>query len=189
MNIGVIAVSFMAVNLDFFFMLLFLLDKYKFGEVLWGYFSAVVFILLISYSIGVALTRLFPEWCLGVLGVIPIWLAIHDEDEECANNGKKGFWGVVITYLSTCLGCNLAIFLPILVGKNITDLFETLLIVGGLTLGVTLLVNAIRRRQIVSNIMEKYGDRLMKICYVVIGLYVMFDSGLINRICQWLRMC
>lgn len=186
MNIGVVIVSFLAVNLDFFFMLLFLLNKYKFNEVLWGYFSAVIFILLISYSIGFALTRLFPEWSLGILGFVPIWMAIHDEDEEYVSNGRKGLLGVVITYLSTCLGCNLAIFLPILTGKNITDLFETLFIVGGLTLGVTILINAIRRIQTISNIMEKYGDQLMKICYVVIGLYVMFDSGLINHIYQWL---
>lgn len=51
MNIGVIVITFLEVNIDFFFMLLFLLKKYNVVEVLVGYLVGVMLLLVGSYFV------------------------------------------------------------------------------------------------------------------------------------------
>ena len=36
--------------------------------------------------------------------------------------------------------------------------------------------------QHVINFMDRYGEFAMKICYIVIGIYVFFDSGLVEHV-------
>ena len=76
MNYTLIVITFIAVNLDFFFILLFLLDRYPTHDVIVGYTSGVILLLTISWLIGRALNDFLPEWVLGVLGVLPIYMAM-----------------------------------------------------------------------------------------------------------------
>ena len=78
MHYGVLALTFLSVNLDFFLMLVFLLKKYRLWQVLLGYLLGNLILLTASFFVGKALTLFLPEWLLGFLGVLPIWLAFHD---------------------------------------------------------------------------------------------------------------
>ena len=42
MNLGVLVITFLGVNFDFFFMLLFLLKKYQISQVIVGYLIGVI---------------------------------------------------------------------------------------------------------------------------------------------------
>ena len=115
MNWWVLTATFLAVNLDFFFILLLMLDKYKLKGVIIGYLSGVLILVIASYFAGQILAMFLPEWILGVLGILPIWMAIHDSDEDPNNQKQRSpIITVLVTYLSVCAGCNLSIFLPIL---------------------------------------------------------------------------
>ena len=88
MNWLVFAITFIGVNLDFFFILLFLLKKYKVRDVILGYVTGVLILVAASFFLGKILAIFMPEWLLGILGFLPIWMAIHDNDEE-ANQTEK----------------------------------------------------------------------------------------------------
>lgn len=186
MNLGILVITFLGVNFDFFFMLLFLLKKYRVSQVIIGYLIGVVILLTASYSIGVVLASFLPEWILGILGVLPIYMAIHDNDEEQDNDSKKSpIVTVLLIYLSVCAGCVLAIFLPIMVGESFNNFLIALLIIALLTIIVVFIVKWVADMKIVTGLMDRYGEILMKVCYILIGLYVFLDSGLISHVVAW----
>lgn len=183
MNYWILALTFLSVNLDFFFMLIFLLKKYSLVKVMIGYLLGNLILLTLSFFIGKALLVFLPEWILGILGFLPIYLAFHDDDDD--DGGKESrsqIWSVLVTYLSVCAGCNLSIFLPVLVGESMTHFLMTLVFIGILTLIVVVLIKIIADVPVVSSVMEAHGEKLMKICYIAIGLYVFWDSGLISHL-------
>ncbi|MHA8110424.1 cadmium resistance transporter [Lactobacillaceae bacterium Melli_B4] len=186
MNVWILLFTFLGVNIDFFFMLLFMLREYKVTKVIIGYLLGVVTLLIASYTIGQILDLLLPEWLLGLLGFLPIYMAIHDDDDDDGDKKYRSpILSVFLTYLAVCAGCNLAIFLPVLVGATFSNFSLALLFIGILSLLMVLVVKMISKVPIVSTIMEKYGEILMKICYVLIGLYVFWDSGLISHVLHY----
>ncbi|MBS0940891.1 cadmium resistance transporter [Lactiplantibacillus plantarum] len=183
MNYWILALTFISVNLDFFFMLIFLLKKNKLSKVILGYLLGNIILLVASYVVGKALAVFLPEWLLGVLGILPIYMAFRDDDDDDKTSDHKSqVLSVMITYLSVCAGCNLSIFLPVLAGETLTNFFLTLVFIGILTILVVLVIKLIADIPAVSKVMAAHGEKLMKICYVIIGLYVFWDSGLISHL-------
>lgn len=187
MNIGVIVITFLGVNIDFFFMLLFLLKKYNVAEVLVGYLVGVMLLLVGSYFGGVILGMFLPEWLLGLLGILPIYMAFHDNDDDGEPKWRKQpIVTVLLTYLSVCSGCVLAIFLPILIGKSIRELLLTILMIAVLTVLIVFIIKLLLTTKSIVKLMNRYGEIMMKICYILIGLYVFWDSGLIHHVLSYL---
>lgn len=183
MNWFVIALTFIGVNLDFFFILLFLLKKYRLHDVIFGYLIGVLMLVTASYFVGKVLAVFMPEWLLGILGILPIWMAIHDNDEETNQAERKSpILTVLITYLSVCAGCILSIFLPILTKVSLIHFGEILLFVAAFTSIIVILLKGIGEIPIINNFMTKYSEILMKIVYIGVGLYVFWDSGLITHL-------
>ncbi|MBS9336710.1 cadmium resistance transporter [Fructobacillus papyrifericola] len=183
MNISLLTLTFLAVNLDFFIMLLFLLKKYPFAAVLSAYLAGNLLLMLVSFLAGQLLQAFFPEWLLGLLGFIPIYLALFDDDEEEGKvKGKSPFSLVLFTYLSVCAGCNLAIFLPVLLSESWLIFGETLLYIGMLTVIIVFILWAIANHKVVTALIDRFGEKLMKLCYILIGLYVLIDSGFLAHL-------
>ncbi|WP_195701821.1 cadmium resistance transporter [Companilactobacillus futsaii] len=183
MNYWLLLLTFLSVNLDFFFILIFLLEKFRLPKVILGYLLGNIILLSISFTIGKTLATFLPEWILGVLGILPIYLALHDDDDDSKHSDNKSeVLNVLITYLSVCAGCNLSIFLPVLAGENLNNFIITLLFIGSLTILIVLIIKLISKSSLVKIVMKKYGEIAMKICYVSIGLYVFWDSGLITHL-------
>lgn len=61
MNYWILALTFLSVNLDFFFMLIFLLKKYSLVKVMIGYLLGNLILLTLSFFIGKALLVFLPE--------------------------------------------------------------------------------------------------------------------------------
>ena len=179
-------VTFVSVNLDFFFMLLFLLRKYNFSSVLIGYLLGIVSLLSLSYIIGFTLKLFLPLWVLGVLGFIPIFMAFNDDDSDQDKISSSAILSTFLTYLSTCTGCNLSLFLPVLVNENWVQFGITLIYISCLTVIAVILIKLLEKNHFINQIMGKYGELLTKICYISIGIYVFFDSGLINHVIHFL---
>ncbi|KRL34536.1 integral membrane protein [Liquorilactobacillus uvarum DSM 19971] len=112
-------------------------------------------------------------------------MAFHDNDDDDdggVRKNKSQVLSVLITYLSVCAGCNLSIFLPVLAGENFVHFLISLLFIGSLTVLVVFLIKLVSEINIVSTIMKKHGEKLMKVCYIVIGFYVFWDSSLIKHL-------
>lgn len=183
MNWWVILATFIAVNLDFFFILLLLLKRYRLRDVIAGYLLGVLLLVTASYFMGKVLSTFLPEWLLGVLGILPIWMALHDNDEDPDNREhSNATLTVLITYLSVCAGCNLSIFLPVLTGVSFSHFLQVIGCISACTVVVVYLLKLIGEIRIVQSFMNKYSELLMKIVYIGVGLYVFWDSGLITQI-------
>lgn len=183
MNWWVIIATFIAVNLDFFFILLLLLKKYRLGSVILGYLIGVLFLVTISYLAGQVLAKFLPEWLLGILGILPIWMALHDDDDDTKQSGTHNpIITVLVTYLSVCAGCNLSIFLPVLTGIHVSQFLAVLIVIGICTVIVVCLLKLFGQIPVINHFMTKYSEILMKIVYIGVGLYVFWDSGLISHL-------
>ena len=183
MNWWVIFLTFIAVNLDFFVILIFLLNRYRTRDVIIGYSLGLILLLTASFFIGKLLSLFLPEWILGILGILPIYMALHDNDEEATGKGNHNpILNTFVTYLVVCSGCNLSIFLPVLTGLS----FSNFLLVTGfiiiLAILAVIIVKLVGNLPVVKQVMDKYGEPLMKIIYIGVGLYVFWDSGLISHL-------
>lgn len=183
MNITLIFITFLAVNLDFFFILLFLLDRYRTRDVLVGYLLGIVLLLVVSFFIGKALSLFLPEWLLGVLGLLPIYMALHDNDEDPGQNSGRGpVVATLVTYLAVCSGCNLSIFLPVLTGETYQGFALTIILVLFLAAVAVVLIKRFGTLPAVKHLLARYGETMIKVVYIGVGLYVFYDSGLISHL-------
>lgn len=187
MNWWIILVTFIGVNLDFFFILLFLLKKYTLQQVILGYIIGTVLLISLSFFAGQVLALFLPEWLLGVLGILPIYMALKDDDEKPDKQQKHSpVIATCITYLAVCSGCNLSIFLPILTGLSLQQFGLVLLFLIGLSVVAVVIIKRIGNLTVVQSIMSKHGELLTKVVYIAVGLYVFWDSGLIHHVVSWL---
>lgn len=179
-----ICLTFIAVNLDFFFILICLLHKYKLQSVILGYLAGILILVSASFLTGKLLDTLLPEWLLGFLGILPIWMALHDNDEspDKHKSVNHAWLTVLITYMSVCTGCNLSIFLPVLTSVSPFQFMQMLLLLTILTVLLVCLLKVVGDLPVVDHLMKQHGDRLTKIIYVSVGIYVFFDSGLIKHL-------
>lgn len=183
MNPTLIFITFLAVNLDFFFILLFLLDRYRTRDVLVGYLLGIALLLVVSFFVGKTLSLFLPEWLLGVLGLLPIYMALHDNDEDPGQNSSHGpVVATLITYLAVCSGCNVSIFLPVLTGESGRGFILTVVFVLFLAAVAVILIKRFGTLPAVKHLLAHYGELMMKVVYIGVGLYVFYDSGLISHL-------
>ena len=184
MNFWLIFITFIAVNLDFFFILLCLVNQYPLRDVIVGYVIGVAILVTASFAAGKALALFLPEWLLGFLGILPIYMALHDNDEEAGENKTthSPVWIVLLTYLAVCSGCNLSIFLPVLTGLPLSQFGLALAFILVLTVLVVIIIKQIGRIPVITRFMNKYSELMMKVVYIGVGIYVFFDSGLISHL-------
>lgn len=186
MNWLLILITFLGVNLDFFFILLFLLKKYDLKSVTVGYLIGLWVLLLLSFNVGQILAHFLPEWILGLLGLLPIYMALKDEDEDAKEVSHKSPVVItLVTYLSVCAGCNLALFLPVLSNIDTIQFIQVILMLTVLSILIIFIIKSIGQVKVVNNLMEKYGEILTKLVYICVGVYVLFDSGLVAHIISW----
>lgn len=185
MNWLLITTTFLAVNLDFFVILLFLCQRFKTRQVILGYLAGLLVLITASFLIGRVLLQLVPEWALGILGIIPIWAVLHDNDEDPQAIGNRSpFLTIFVTYLSVCAGCNLSLFLPVLANQTWATFGLIIGYISVLTVIIVTLIAFFGKLKPVRVIIDRWGEPLMKLCYIGIGIYVFFDSGLVHHLIQ-----
>jgi cadmium resistance protein CadD (predicted permease) len=50
---------------------------------------------------------------------------------------------------------------------------------------IVFIIKLVVTTNLVMKIMNQYGEIMMKICYILIGLYVFWDSGLIHHVLSY----
>ncbi|CAM3209320.1 cadmium resistance transporter [Leuconostoc rapi] len=186
-NIPLVTMLFIGVNLDFFVILLFLLQKYSFKETLLGYELGMLFVFGVSALAGQLIQSFIPEWGIGFLGLIPIYMGIKgeaDDDEETTSHSRKGIIAVLLMYLVSCGADNIAVYVPVLATMPSTSIIITMIYFIILTVISLTLAYFFGQLPIIKNIFERWGAPLSRIIYILIGLFVMIDTGLIKHVIQ-----
>lgn len=185
-DLPLVTMLFIGVNLDFFVILLFLLQKYSYKDNLIGYELGMVIVFGISALAGQIIQSFIPAWSIGLLGIIPIYMGIKGEEDDNDNDEKhksnKGVIAVLLMYLVSCGADNIAVYVPVLATMTVTNILITLVYFILLTAISLTLAYFFGQILIIKNVFKRFGEPLSRIIYVLIGLFVMVDTGLVNQI-------
>ncbi|CAH0416219.1 cadmium resistance transporter [Periweissella fabaria] len=186
MNIVLLTLLFVGVNLDFFVILLFLLKKYSFKAALIGYGIGMLFLWFVAATISQTLHEFIPAWSLGILGLIPIFMALKGGDDEEASETKQksAILAVTAVYLGTCGADNMAIYVPVLSSLTIPETLLGAVYITILMILSTILAQKIDNLPIIGNAIEKYGEIATRLIYVIIGVGVILESNLVPHLIQ-----
>lgn len=183
-DLPLVTMLFIGVNLDFFVILLFLLQKYSFKDTLIGYEVGMMLVFTISAMAGQVIQSFIPGWSIGLLGIIPIYMGIrgeNDDDDPQRTKSATGIISVLLIYLVSCGADNIAVYVPILATMNLATILMTMIyfiILTAISLTLTYFFGQI---PMIKNIFERWGAPLSRIIYILIGIFVMIDTGLVHR--------
>lgn len=185
-DLSLVTMLFIGVNLDFFVVLLLLLQKYRFRDNFIGYELGMLLVFVISAIAGQLIQTIIPTWAIGLLGLLPIYMGIKGEDDDVNNSSKStsngGMTAVLLMYLISCGADNIAVYVPVLATMTTAAILLTLgyfIILTAISLILAYLFGQI---PIVKYVFERWGSPISRITYILIGLFVMLNTGLIQFI-------
>lgn len=183
MYITLMTSLFIGTNIDFFILLIPLMKKYGFRDTTIGYLSAVLIMYILSATIGQAIQNLFPVWVIGILGLVPIWFGIRGGEEEAKDRTLKfSILTVSVVYLTSCSADNLALYVPVLsLLKNYQIIIYGIYFVI-LVFFTSVLAYYTSNIKVIKILFNKFGELITRIIYICMGLFVIFDTGLVDKI-------
>lgn len=133
------------------------------------------------------------EWMVGLLGLIPIYLGIRfaivgegeeEEEEEITKRLEQSkanqlFWTVTLLTISSG-GDNLGIYIPYFASL---DWAQTLVALLVFAIGVLIfceLSRVLSSIPLISETIEKYKRIIVPLVFILLGLYIMYESGTIE---------
>lgn len=151
--------------------------------------------LLVGVSLVAAyVVNFVPEaWMVGLLGLIPIYLGIRfaivgegeeEEKEEIIERLEQSkanqlFWTVTLLTISSG-GDNLGIYIPYFASL---DWAQTLVALLVFAIGVIIfceLSRVLSSIPLISETIEKYKRIIVPLVFILLGLYIMYESGTIE---------
>lgn len=151
--------------------------------------------LLVGVSLVAAyVVNFVPEaWMVGLLGLIPIYLgirfAIVGEDEEKEeeeiierleqSKANQLFWTVTLLTIASG-GDNLGIYIPYFASL---DWAQTLVALLMFAIGIIIfceLSRVLSSIPLISETIEKYKRIIVPLVFILLGLYIMYESGTIE---------
>lgn len=171
--------SFLAINLDFFLLLVVLLTNIRWATVALAYLTGIISLIALSWLIAHTLATYFAEWQLGLLGLIPLWMALHDNDSDnVTTNTRHPFWLVLLVFYGSCTSCNLGLFIPIFTAAPISTLVIISLFCIPAILLFVYVASLLKQSNHVKNWLTRYAEVITRFCFAAVGVFVFFDSGL-----------
>ena len=163
MSLITILLIFVGLNIDTFIALLFLLRNYNYRLPIIGFGVATLILWIFGVILGKGLAFLFPDWI-------------------------TGFMGIILSFLSLLLFClslggdNLAVYIPLVVNLSWSQIIYVGIIFEICSVLLILLGKQFVLIKPVAYLLEKYGNFGSKIVYVLAGLYIIWNSHLINHL-------
>lgn len=185
-DLSLVTMLFIGVNLDFFVVLLLLLQKYRFRDNFIGYELGMLLVFVISAIAGQLIQTIIPTWAIGLLGLLPIYMGIKGENDDVNNSSKStsngGMTAVLLMYLISCGADNIAVYVPVLATMTTAAILLTMVYFIVLTALSLILAYLFGQIPIVKYVFERWGSPISRIIYILIGLFVMLNTGLIQFI-------
>ena len=189
--------AYISTGLDYLIILMVIFARVKHRDrwlVLIGDFLGTIVLVGSSLLIAFFLGFVPAPWLLGFLGLIPIYLGIKlwvqgDDDDTDAiaakvANPKRLIGQVALITMATCGADNVGIYVPIFttVAPNTIPLIL-------LTFAVMVVIfweigYRLACLPKVADVLEKQGRYITVAVYILIGLYIMYDSGTFQHLLQ-----
>lgn len=189
--------SYIGTTSDYFVVLLLLFAQFRTQPqrqaIMWGAYLGNALLVFVAVAIALLLKRVPEEWVLGLLGFVPIAMGLQkffsskDEGEEVAEklarlDKRKIVMTVIGLTAVTCGADNLALYIPYFTMANFAYLPAILVIFIIVLTVVIYLAKKFTDFAPVHRLVNKYGDWIQLIIYVLLGSYVLFDAGTIQHL-------
>lgn len=150
-------------------------------------FSLLVLISLLG-TFGI---MLIPEKWVGLLGLIPIYLGIklfikgEDDDESAilSGLGKFNTFFLSVAFITFANGGdNIGIYIPFFATLNTSELVITVITFLVMVSVWCFIGYRLARFRHVSETLEKYGQWIIPVVFVGLGIYIMIETGTLGTI-------
>ncbi|MCC4386810.1 cadmium resistance transporter [Limosilactobacillus reuteri] len=180
MSLIAILLIFVGLNIDTFIALLFLLRNYNYRLPILGFGAATFILWIMGVALGKGLAFLFPDWITGFMGIVLIFIALFEQDDE-KKTTNTGFFSLLLFCLSLG-GDNLAVYIPWVVNLSWSQIIYVGIIFEICSVLLILLGKLFISVKPVAYLLEKYGNYGSKIVYILAGLYIIWNSHLISHL-------
>ena len=180
MSLIAILLIFVGLNIDTFIALLFLLRNYNYRLPILCFGAATFILWILGVALGKGLAFLFPDWITGFMGIVLIFIALFEQDDE-KKTTNTGFFSLLLFCLSLG-GDNLAVYIPWVVNLSWSQIIYVGIIFEICSVLLILLGKLFISVKPVAYLLEKYGNYGSKIVYILAGLYIIWNSHLISHL-------
>lgn len=191
--------AYISTGLDYLIILMVIFGRVKHQDrwlVLAGDFVGTIVLVGSSLAIAFFLGFVPAPWLLGLLGIIPIYLGLKlwiqgDDDDTAAIADKvadpKGLiWSVALITMATCGADNVGIYVPIFTTVDPTKIPLILLTFAVMVVIFWEIGYRLACLPRVAEVLEKQGRYITIAVYILLGLYIMWDSGTFQQLIRLL---
>lgn len=194
-------VLYASTAVDLLVILMLLFSKYQSPrhkrQIYIGQFLGSFILIVTSLVFALVLNYVPQKWILGFLGLIPIGFGLKyllsDEDEAAEVDGKieqrqnKNLIATVaLITVASCGADNIGLFVPYFVSLTIGQLWVTLVV---FTISIYILVylgDKFSRVPVVKQFLDKFGNWIMALIYIGLGVMIIIESHTIAHIIRLL---
>lgn len=149
-------------------------------------------LVIISLILAFVLHFIPATWLLGILGLIPIIMGMklivngEENTDTVVNqklNARRGFLlNVAMITIATCGADNIGIYVPFFVTLSVSGILIVLLTFTVMLTIFCYLGYLLVKVPVIAKSLEKYGRWITAAVYILLGLYIMFESGTFNKL-------
>lgn len=187
--------------IDLLVILMLLFSKYRSTkhrrQIYNGQFLGSYTLIGISLFFAFILHYVPAKWLLGFLGLIPIAFGIKyifsKEDEAAevdqkieARKNKNLIATVALITVASCGADNIGLFVPYFVSLSLVQLIVTLFVFTICIYFLVFLGDKFSQVNFVKNFLDRFGDWIMAIIYIGLGIMIILESNTIRHIMQLL---
>lgn len=187
--------AYISTNIDYLLvlMLIFHKSKSKKDNVSIYLGNLIGIAVLVGSSLILAfILKLVPEkWILGMLGLIPIYMGIKllvvgeaDDDKNINNTLKRNtnlISSVAMITIATCGADNIGIYIPYFVTLSWANIMVVMLVFLVMLTIIFFVGYNLVKLPIIEKLLEKHGTWMTAIVYVLLGIYILFENGTIQK--------
>lgn len=182
-------IAYISTNIDDIFVIMILLAqaaKNSKPKLVAGHFLGVGLITLISMLGAFGLQNL-PLKYVGILGFVPIGLGIkawldHKKGEDAENApDAQGIRLLGMAMITVGNGAdNVGVYIPLFTGFSGAERISAVIVFAGMTALWVFLANSLAEFPKIKRIIEKYKHIAIPAVFIVLGIYILLDSGLLG---------
>lgn len=132
------------------------------------------------------------DWILGLLGLISIFMGLKlltsDDDNtstivnQTLTTHRSLLLNVMIITIATCGADNIGIYVPFFVTLSISELLMVLLTFVVMLTIFCYFGYLLVKVPVIANLLEKYGRWITAAVYILLGIYIMLESGTFTKL-------
>ncbi|AVL00002.1 cadmium resistance transporter [Pediococcus inopinatus] len=189
------ATAYISTSIDYLIILMLIFSQVRSHKQRWAVYLGDLLgtgTLVLAALILAFILHLVPaEWVLGILGIIPILMGLkllikgeEDTDDivhETLSSHRGLMLNVATITIATCGADNIGIYVPFFVTLSPSAIVIVLLTFLVMLTLFFIAGYSLVKVPIIAGILEKYGRWLTAAVYILIGLYIMVESGTLTK--------